>query len=350
MSPSRADTRLKSNSPTSPQFNPPIPTRTSEITSTSERFLIFVHVTLLLIDLHGGVDKEYDIGYTKSMQTVQFNPSDVARIFEVDVATVRRWIYKGALRTNRTPGGHHRISNEQLREFAEKSGLGLTGSYAVRRTAAMGGREMAAEYYGRITGVSRGETLPRLALSGKRASDILDSCIAPALRMVGDAWKEGKLPVHAEHMASFKAGRDVARLAELVDERERPAGTVVLACAPGESHVLPLEMADAAAKEAGWKRVFLGINVSFDELLKAVRAHAPDAVALSKSYSGNDAAETAKKIATLGVPVLFGGAGWTAGEKGRIIKSGGTFCGSYAEFERALADARKRPRKTNAKR
>src|SRR5580704_12071791 len=43
-----------------------------------------------------------------------FSPRDAARMLGVSYPTIKQWIYKGRLRTRKTPGGHHRIPAAEL--------------------------------------------------------------------------------------------------------------------------------------------------------------------------------------------------------------------------------------------
>ena len=47
---------------------------------------------------------------------------DAARRLGVSYATLKQWIYKGTLRTVRTAGGHHRISEAELDRFLARKG------------------------------------------------------------------------------------------------------------------------------------------------------------------------------------------------------------------------------------
>ena len=47
---------------------------------------------------------------------------DAARRLGVSYATLKQWIYKGTLRTVRTAGGHHRISESELERFLSRRG------------------------------------------------------------------------------------------------------------------------------------------------------------------------------------------------------------------------------------
>jgi molybdopterin-binding protein len=47
---------------------------------------------------------------------------DAARRLGVSYATLKQWIYKGALRTVQTAGGHHRIPESELERFIARKG------------------------------------------------------------------------------------------------------------------------------------------------------------------------------------------------------------------------------------
>jgi excisionase family DNA binding protein len=41
-------------------------------------------------------------------------PREAAEILGISYPTIKQWIYKGKLRTVKTPGGHHRIPEEDI--------------------------------------------------------------------------------------------------------------------------------------------------------------------------------------------------------------------------------------------
>lgn len=47
---------------------------------------------------------------------------DAARRLGVSYATLKQWIYKGTLRTIKTAGGHHRVSDAELERFLTRQG------------------------------------------------------------------------------------------------------------------------------------------------------------------------------------------------------------------------------------
>ncbi len=47
-------------------------------------------------------------------------PSEVAELFRVDPKTVTRWSEKGKLNAVRTPGGHHRFRESEIRAMLSR--------------------------------------------------------------------------------------------------------------------------------------------------------------------------------------------------------------------------------------
>src|SRR4051794_9875491 len=47
-----------------------------------------------------------------------YRPRDAAAEIGVSYPTLKQWIYKGKLRTVKTPGGHHRIPATEVRRLA----------------------------------------------------------------------------------------------------------------------------------------------------------------------------------------------------------------------------------------
>jgi excisionase family DNA binding protein len=49
-------------------------------------------------------------------------PREAARLLGISYPTIKQWILSGKLKTNPTPGGHHRISEAALKPFLVKDG------------------------------------------------------------------------------------------------------------------------------------------------------------------------------------------------------------------------------------
>jgi molybdopterin-binding protein len=57
-----------------------------------------------------------------SMPSELIGVRDAARRLGVSYATLKQWIYKGAVRTVKTAGGHHRVSEAELERFLTRQG------------------------------------------------------------------------------------------------------------------------------------------------------------------------------------------------------------------------------------
>lgn len=54
-------------------------------------------------------------------------PGEVAAMFRVDPKTVTRWAAMGRIGSVRTPGGHRRFRESEVRELLESDGSGPRG-------------------------------------------------------------------------------------------------------------------------------------------------------------------------------------------------------------------------------
>ncbi|MEW5978015.1 MAG: helix-turn-helix transcriptional regulator [Acidobacteriota bacterium] len=92
---------------------------------------------------------------------------EVARQVGVSYPTIKQWIYQGKLRSVRTPGGHHRISDRELDRFLANRGgsrdgrrkkeSGLRSDQTQRRISARSSAGEGLRISGRnkLTGVVR---------------------------------------------------------------------------------------------------------------------------------------------------------------------------------------------------
>lgn len=141
--------------------------------------------------------------------------------------------------------------------------------------------------------------------------------LAEVQREVGRRWQQQEFTIADEHAAT--AIVDLALTAACLEAApSRPpaaVGTVVVACAEEEWHVMPARMFAEQLRAGGWDVVFLGASTPAEHLRRFLAAGPPAAVALSctvplylpgarRSVSASHAA---------GVPVLAGGAAFGTG-------------------------------------
>ncbi|MFB8249948.1 B12-binding domain-containing protein [Streptomyces sp. NPDC055952] len=104
--------------------------------------------------------------------------------------------------------------------------------------------------------------------------------IMPTLQAVGRKWESsGEKYVEVEHFLSWHVSGALRRCTP-PSAADRPGATTVLACVPGESHTLPLEVLAAALAERGLPVRMFGGALPVESLVTAVRRTGPAAVAL----------------------------------------------------------------------
>jgi methanogenic corrinoid protein MtbC1 len=134
--------------------------------------------------------------------------------------------------------------------------------------------------------VRRGELFTlKLLLEGVRndlsAQDFIEDFIAPLTTAVGNAWADGTLPIHAEHLFSALIERQLMRDAERFECHGEPC---VLLCSPaGEKHTLGLSMIHLVLAEAGVNCLRLTSDVPVDEIAASCKRYGFRVVALSAS-------------------------------------------------------------------
>lgn len=107
----------------------------------------------------------------------------------------------------------------------------------------------------------------------------VQAVVLPALRDIGERWEQGRADVAEEHYATNMLLTRLMALARGWDEGQGPR--VVLACAPGELHVVGLLCLGLALRERGWRILFLGADTPIGAVERTVDEVAPSLVALS---------------------------------------------------------------------
>jgi methanogenic corrinoid protein MtbC1 len=107
----------------------------------------------------------------------------------------------------------------------------------------------------------------------------VQAVVLPALRDIGERWEQGRADVAQEHYATNMLQ---ARLTALTRGwGEGPGPQVVLACAPGELHVVGLICLGLALRERGWRVLSLGADTPITGVERTIEEVAPQLVALS---------------------------------------------------------------------
>jgi excisionase family DNA binding protein len=240
---------------------------------------------------------------------------EAADLLQVHYMTVYKYVRTGRIRAEQHEG-RWVIERDDLQAFRDRSGK------APRRSASGPNSAQTQRWEGRAerlmarmrVGDGPGAwSIIESALVSGSPSDMYVQLLGPALRRIGDGWSRGAISIADEHRATAVALGLAGMLSPLFVKRgPSRSGTVLLAGAEGDAHVIPLLMVADALRADGWGVVNLGADVPRAELVATAQGTEHlRAVGISLSSERN-AARTSKNIRSLraacpDVPVLLGG-------------------------------------------
>jgi methylmalonyl-CoA mutase cobalamin-binding subunit len=208
-----------------------------------------------------------------------------------DADIARLTLIRKALAAGRRIGFVARLPLDELESLvAQDEARALPGPLASRRPVALGpeGSPLARC----LAAVERmdGPALDR-ALSDAGVTlttpQMLADLIVPLLQEIGVGWRSGRIGIRHEHLAT------AAIRAWLVGARQSQAPpahapAIVVATPGGQVHELGALMAALVAESAGWRVVYLGVDLPAEEIAAAARQESARAVALSLIYPPDD--------------------------------------------------------------
>lgn len=146
-------------------------------------------------------------------------------------------------------------------------------------------RAIAARYLGHVLagrGPEAVETV--LAPLARRELDVVqlyEQVLTPTAERIGELWHRSEISVADEHFATQLNQQVIAAAARLDPIGDGEAGTVVLACPPGEEHDTGLRMLTHFLAAAGYDTHMLGASTPVRALVAYVQRVGADAVGLS---------------------------------------------------------------------
>lgn len=218
-------------------------------------------------------------------QRALWTTSDIAKALGVGVSSVKRWTDSGALEAVKTFGGHRRYTLESIHRFARERGLPVDALPEVETDAPVSEsfeyddirRELLAALESGDAGAARRLVGHVETLREDRAV-FLDRVVGAAMRLIGDLWVEGTWSVEAEHRASYIVSDIVDRMRPRTDGSK---GLALLACPPKEEHDLPLRMVRVILESNDWNTDYVGANVPWNEIRRAIDRRNPQMVLLT---------------------------------------------------------------------
>jgi MerR family transcriptional regulator, light-induced transcriptional regulator len=232
--------------------------------------------------------------------------SEVADLLGVHPSTVKRWTDASELDSEKTGGGHRRIYLQAVLDFARARGVEtyleafspfeshvwLAVRDAIRhddfrriQSLAMGW--LVRGYPRRITAL-----LHHLGTrEDLRFARVCDGAIQPFMEEVGTSWRDGRLRIGEEHMATQAVMEALVRLSTGFESRPRSdhedsgsrAGVALVGAMSGDQHHLGAMCARLLLEARGWQVHYLGADTPAEEFAAFQRARRAELICISFS-------------------------------------------------------------------
>lgn len=222
--------------------------------------------------------------------TKQFTPKQVARAIGVSESSLKRWCDKGLLETEKTAGGHRRLTIDAIVKFVRSTGQQLLRPELIGLVAG-GGRKAtldkstAAVLASLTTGDD--QALRRVVLEsylgGVSLAEICDRWLAPAFAKIGHGWENGSVAVYQERRAVEICQRLLFELSSLLPQSQRDAPTAIGGTLSGDPYQLATSMVELVLRDAGWQAQSYGVGLPAETLAAAIETTKPRLVWLSVS-------------------------------------------------------------------
>ena len=138
--------------------------------------------------------------------------------------------------------------------------------------------------------------------------EFYEKILRPAMYDIGGLWRDGKLDVGSEHVAS----NTVTRLIESMNTKIKPkakAKTVLICTPDGEYHIIPCLMIETYLTLRGYNVINFSPSIPTKSLINHVDKEKPDLVLVSITLDEHmkSGMQLIKNIKKLKIPIIVGG-------------------------------------------
>jgi DNA-binding transcriptional MerR regulator len=139
---------------------------------------------------------------------------------------------------------------------------------------------------------------------------VLHEVVLPTLKQIGDGWERGEIDISHEHFASSLVRGRLLALARFWGRGTGPLA--LLACAPGETHDIPLLAFALVLRSHAWRILFLGADTPIETLAHTAQTTKP-ALTIVSSFNPTLLETEANKLSRLAqhTPLALAGPGAT---------------------------------------
>jgi methanogenic corrinoid protein MtbC1 len=138
--------------------------------------------------------------------------------------------------------------------------------------------------------------------------EFYEKILRPAMYDIGGLWRDGKLDVGSEHVASNTATHLIESMNTNLKSKSKPK--TVLVCTPeGEYHIIPCLMIETYLSLKGYNVINLAPSVPTKSLINHIDKEKPDLVLVSITLDEHVKAgmQLVKNIKKLKIPIIVGG-------------------------------------------
>lgn len=272
---------------------------------------------------------------------------EVARLCRVSDATVKRWAEAGALRSERTSGGHRRFRAEEVARFQREQNLGVKQTHGddsalraiVANNCVLPENDSSPLFEALIAGreTAAANILINAFLEHQSLTKIFDGICANALRHIGELWFKGELTIAQEHLATRTITSAVHKLRHVLPVPQA-TGKLAMCCAvETDLHELPVQLSQVVLENQGWEVLNFGANLPLYSLVAEIERQLPELVCIAATLvydldrTARDYQEFHQKIKKLNVRVVVGGRAFGA-ERARNRFPSDLRCESFAHL------------------
>ncbi|MBC7912258.1 MAG: B12-binding domain-containing protein [Pyrinomonadaceae bacterium] len=222
----------------------------------------------------------------------------LARMWQVSEATIKRWADAGHLHSQKTLGGHRRFALSEVLKFQSERGFDTDGERVEpKRTATIAsGAGKALAQAGALErffeAISIGHEAEATAILLRQYLDrippvkILEETVTEALRRVGNRWHSGEMSVADEHLATHTAIRAIEALRSAMRPAQLGERLAVCCTVEDELHDIATLCVQVLLESEGWSVKNLGASMPFFALSDAIVKHRPHLVCISSTTNG----------------------------------------------------------------
>jgi len=246
-----------------------------------------------------------------------------ASILNVNESTIKRWSDSNILKCIKTAGGHRKFILEDIRKHAAAHDVKLPALSAgskrsgIRKMIQNRNYEMLSTELeilllkGDV--VSTYNLLYNLYFSNVKTQEIFDHVIRTCMKSIGTRWKEKKLTVEEEHIASNTL---IPALYQFEKSTVTLGGNGLTAICAGmekESHGIGLLCVKIFLRQLGYDIVYPGTNLPLRSIINLIDEHKPSLLCVTTVADTNelrissDLKKLKKKSDEIGTTLVIGG-------------------------------------------